>query len=673
MAATYAFQIGGAAKVAQPGWTLDETANGRATLTLDVLSLDASYRPVLDEEVYVAERVVILASSVANPTVITTAEAHGLVNGQTVSISDHVGSVPAVSGHYVATVTGATTFTVPVNVTTGGTSGTAARRIFGGTITTVAERGLGNLGVTPIVTNITANDFNAIAARHFVYEVLAAGNLKSQLTTLVTNYLAGDGVTLHASQVDGPAMPELPCEYVSVESVLESLSLQTGYLWSIDEWQVLRMWLPATVACPVNVVTGNGVAFDDLTVEPTRGQYANRIVLRFSAVAQHAYGFLSATDNYADSEEVVLGGTTYVFQDVLTDVAGHVLIGGDIQESHANLANAITLGAGSGVTYAASTMVNASAVAYEQTTVLMKARALTAGAAGNSIACTTTAANAAWVGEGLVPLATLARGADQSLTNVSISEDLAEQAAHGIWETVISSPETTSQALADVLSAAYLAVHLPTPDIVHYETYALGVRPGQTQTITAATRNVNNTFLITDVSSVSSDAEGLRVRRHVTAIESLLVQAASRWQDTYKAWGSGSTSAAATTGGATTIIQVKGAVYGFGGSEIEAVKAPAAAAYTAANSVLRRVNTATRGSTTGTVYVRLRASAGTVTARLRNVSDGATAGTSSTVDSTTWVTVSFAVSLTPGAKDYGIELSGSVENARLALGSGFME
>jgi hypothetical protein len=68
---------------------------------------------------------VITTSSVANPTIITTSTPHGFTSGDTVTIAGHTGSTPAVSGDYVLTVTGASAFSVPVNVTIGGTGGTA--------------------------------------------------------------------------------------------------------------------------------------------------------------------------------------------------------------------------------------------------------------------------------------------------------------------------------------------------------------------------------------------------------------------------------------------------------------------------------------------------------------------------------------------------------------------
>jgi len=69
--------------------------------------------------------VAITSSSVATPTVITTASPHGFATGDRVVIAGHTGSTPAVDGTYTITVTGASTFTVPVAVSVGGTGGTA--------------------------------------------------------------------------------------------------------------------------------------------------------------------------------------------------------------------------------------------------------------------------------------------------------------------------------------------------------------------------------------------------------------------------------------------------------------------------------------------------------------------------------------------------------------------
>lgn len=66
----------------------------------------------------------ITSSSVANPSVITTPVSHGLTSGMTVLIAGHSGSTPSINGEQTATVTSTTTFTIPVNVSVGGTGGT---------------------------------------------------------------------------------------------------------------------------------------------------------------------------------------------------------------------------------------------------------------------------------------------------------------------------------------------------------------------------------------------------------------------------------------------------------------------------------------------------------------------------------------------------------------------
>lgn len=72
-----------------------------------------------------ATPVTITSSSIANPTNILCAAAHGLATGDTVLIEGHSGSVPNINGEHVVTVVNDTNYTIPVNVTTGGTGGTS--------------------------------------------------------------------------------------------------------------------------------------------------------------------------------------------------------------------------------------------------------------------------------------------------------------------------------------------------------------------------------------------------------------------------------------------------------------------------------------------------------------------------------------------------------------------
>ncbi len=67
----------------------------------------------------------ITANSIANPTVVTIAN-HGYVNGDSVSIAGS-NSTPSINGDYVVSNVTTNTFTIPVNVTVNGTTGTAQK------------------------------------------------------------------------------------------------------------------------------------------------------------------------------------------------------------------------------------------------------------------------------------------------------------------------------------------------------------------------------------------------------------------------------------------------------------------------------------------------------------------------------------------------------------------
>jgi uncharacterized phiE125 gp8 family phage protein len=77
--------------------------------------------------VYVTPAVAISTSSVAAASVLTTATAHHLVSGDTVTIAGHTGSTPSLNRALVATVLTPTTFSVQLAVTIAGTGGTATR------------------------------------------------------------------------------------------------------------------------------------------------------------------------------------------------------------------------------------------------------------------------------------------------------------------------------------------------------------------------------------------------------------------------------------------------------------------------------------------------------------------------------------------------------------------
>lgn len=73
------------------------------------------------------QNIPITSNTLANPTVVTTPVPHGLTTGQVILIAGNVTSSPAINGQQTVTVISATTFSVPVNCTTGGTGGSFVR------------------------------------------------------------------------------------------------------------------------------------------------------------------------------------------------------------------------------------------------------------------------------------------------------------------------------------------------------------------------------------------------------------------------------------------------------------------------------------------------------------------------------------------------------------------
>lgn len=227
------------------------------------------------------------------------------------------------------------------------------------------------------------------------------------------------------------------------------------------------------------------------------------------------------------------------------------------------------------------------------------------------------------------------------------------------WELVVTAPDNTTDAALQALADSILAQTLPTLKRITYQTREPGLRPGQTQVINLPVRNVNNTFLITDV--VSRAGDGDYIERTVTAVEGLVLK--TGWRDTYKRWNAGGTTIGGATGGSAGLTRF---AYFLGGSGIEAVQSatptwvPVCGGPTpGSGSVQVQVNTVPRGTTQAVITARLRAfSPGvSVKARLWDVTDSIPCpGESLSVTGQTWQTVTFTATLTPGSHMYELQL-----------------
>jgi hypothetical protein len=287
--------------------------------------------------------------------------------------------------------------------------------IFGGFVATTRVLGLGGGPTSSMWLEITANDYNQLADRRYIgvliggVAFLAGTTLKSALTVIVA-YIPG--ASLHASQVDGPTFSATFIVYGQmVRQTLDQLTDITGYLWQIDENKKLRMYAPGDLTAPFDVADHDGNTIGDVTVTPSRDDFANRV---------------------------------YV-----------------------------------------------------------------------------------WGGPGVI----------------GVAENAASVAATGDHEYMAQDANITDQGVADATAAALLASKVLTLSEVTYSTRRVGLKPGQTQTIACAARNVNALYTLTQVNTEYYN--GSAAIRRVTALLGNRLKATWR-QKTTQMFG-GSSNAGAVT------------------------------------------------------------------------------------------------------------------------------
>lgn len=372
-------------------------------------------------------------------------------------------------------------------------------RIFGGLIDRPAEKGFAGPRRPGISTTVNAVDYHVYAEWRYVNETLAAGTLKSQLTTLVTNYLAVFGVSLDAGQVDGPSLPELILDYVRLDEVLNQLMALTAdfgqpYIWRISNTKVLSAYQPSTTAAPFNLI-GDTLpeVVGDIEVEPSNDGKANKIIVKVIPVTE-----MNRVESFTGN-----GVDDFVtLQYTLTQHRGYVTYNGIFE------------------TLTTTPFAGTASWTYDAATNTLTREA---GPIGNGLVVSITfdgVFSGTWT------------ATDPSWTT-SPREKVIE------LETIPTT--TTGQAFAD----AELAKSLEGPIFVRYHTWEQGVVPGQSQTINVPSRNVNNDAVITEV--VITDKVH-RLDRYVTAVADDTQTNLDRgWTDVYRIWA-GDKTGSGTTG-----------------------------------------------------------------------------------------------------------------------------
>jgi hypothetical protein len=502
-------------------------------------------------------------------------------------------------------------------------------RIFGGFIDQPSEAGIGGQGVTGIITTLSASDYNGLAERRVVTATIPSGTAKAALQVFLP-YLTSYGVTLDPAQVAGPTLPELAYADRLLIDALNEVATLAGqaagtdpWIWEIDYFKVLRLFAPGSISAPVNIISGDGHALGDITVKPTRVNFANRIIV-YAGTGEH-----DVADALGTGDGVT---TTWPLNYPLARTYGYV--------TNAGVNETLTI-AGSG---ASATWV------YDPTTNSVQ-RSAGPPAPGHAVSMTYV---------GTFPFRVEAN-------------DAASQAAIGVWERTVTEADVFSRDVAQALADMYLAAALATPKTVQYRTHARGLHPGQTQTISEPTRAVSGTYLITDVKI--QNLQSNRVERFVTAVEGTGLVPTWRnspiWSSS--AGVSGSSTGGAAGGGVAPIGPGAPAlppIYFLGGTPTTYVQSPGPTWVPADGTAPGDsgteyvIDTVQRKVLTGTVRVRVRSALGSVSARLFDLDAGVAVGTASAPYSgTTFGTLSFAVTLTAGAHRYQLQLLPSVANS----------
>jgi hypothetical protein len=381
--------------------------------------------------------------------------------------------------------------------------------IFAGLVDRPSERGFAGPRRPGISTTVNVVDFTVYAERRFVNLTLAAGTLKSQLTTLVSTYLATYGVTLDAGQVDGPSMPELVYDYKRLDAVLNEMMTLTAdagqpFVWEIGYTKVFSAYQPSTDAAPFDLV-GNDLpeVVGDIEVETSRSeQYANRIILKVPPKS-----FTNYVQTFTGD-----GSTTSFPLDITLTAMRYIVTNDGVDE--------LLTFQGIGFDLAVQWLYYAvdNTIRRETTGVPDPP------ANGNVISITYDGTREA---------------------TAVIAEDAGEIAAHGIWERVITIEDVPNETTAQALADAELAKRASAIQRVRYVTWEQGLTIGQQQTINVSARNVNGSAVIVDISTRDLVH---RLERTVTAIvDSAQTNLDRSFQADYEIWfgdkhGAGGTS-----------------------------------------------------------------------------------------------------------------------------------
>jgi hypothetical protein len=336
-----------------------------------------------------------------------------------------------------------------------------ATTLFSGVITDIREQALSDASAgwdKGILSSLTCADQNGLLLRDSYTKEYADGTtLKQVLQDLIANPLSTRSITLDGAQANGPALTGFKFVDAYIDDILNSLTTITGYVWDITPGKVLSMVAPGTVSCGFSLTDGGGSIYGGVTIEQGRSEnYANRVTVVAGPAAQ-----LLVTETIVGNG--VLDHWTLTYTPV-TNAAGFIVSAGYVTDD--GVFSPLSQYSGGGTNWQ-----------WEPATNQLHR---TAGALPNT------------------KVATLVYSA-QFPISVTVN-DAGEQAAHGIYARRFITEDVLDRPTAVQLATGLLSRSIASPQIVHVAHRKGLAKPGQSVVLTFSERNINSTYMITEVS-----------------------------------------------------------------------------------------------------------------------------------------------------------------------------
>lgn len=169
---------------------------------------------------------------------------------------------------------------------------TDAYRLFGGKTIANPQGGIDGEYHNPTLANrVSAVSFNQLAQRRTITVTIPAGSTVYDALLLLMPYVTAYGTTLSVLQAIGPVICTEDLAFIDqrLDTILDDISLRSEYIWEFDPYNVFRMFAPTSRTAIWDVGDNSVDLIGDITAEPTRKNYANRVILTVPAYTDPAH------------------------------------------------------------------------------------------------------------------------------------------------------------------------------------------------------------------------------------------------------------------------------------------------------------------------------------------------------------------------------------------------